>query len=1046
TGTDNTVADNTITNIDIRIDALSLSSYRMFTGLSINNTQLQLTNNRIGDTGAYDAIRLTANGTGDQGVTAVAIRFLSPTGGSITGNEIGGITFDGNLNSTAMGMFIGINVDMNPAPSMEFAVTGNMIGSTTVPDNIRTLSPGMPMNIYPIYTSVNTPAVLNVSGNTVAGIQSAYSGTGASPTFYGIRLSGTAGAAVHHNTITGITAVSPAKMTGIELSTSASGAAAFTISDNNIHGLRLTGTDPVAASLAANSMVTGIYSYGTDAGPTVYGNRIYDLTSGNTFTAATPAAFTTIRGIAITGKYTAYNNLVSLTNGNNTNNCSMTGVVSTGYSTKSDQYIYHNTIYIGGNNGDASNTAPSYVAGRTATNAAMRIKNNLLVNDRSGGGAPGYIFYNALSAPTSNWAQGVSDNNTIVTARVNAIGLWNTNTLDSTQWQTTAGDVHSVFYTTSQVSPANLFVNAAAGNLAIKENARNYVAAKGTTGTGVTADFAGITRSTTAPAAGAYEYEYVPVDNNAPTGLALSATSIEENKPAGSTVGVFTATDPDAGNTFTYSLVSGDGSAGNEAFTITGDALTINFPPDYETQSSYSIRVRATDQGLLYYEKTFTINITDLTEQAPNNAPSGLALSATSIEENKPAGSTVGVFTATDPDAGNTFTYSLVSGDGSAGNEAFTITGDALTINFPPDYETQSSYSIRVRVTDQGTLYYEKIFTITITDLTEQAPNLHAPVITSHGGAASATLNVAENQAAVTTVTATDADAGATITYSLVGNDDDSYFTVNATTGQLVFNAAPDFERPADPDENNMYMVTVQASDGELTAVQRFKVRVSNVNDNAPEFGSYDGDAAVTLKLNEGVTAVGGVWAVDKEPGTAISYSILNDQDGALFSVDPVTGLLVFITAPDYENPADQYASNVYIVTVQASDGELASLQRFKIKIMDVNEGTGRAASHAAGVPETDPAPATDAAKGIKAYPNPVTGRQFTLRISDLQAGKYSLELYSLTGQLVYRRLLEHTGKSISYPVQLPASLTRGMYVLKLAGAGVLHREKLLID
>jgi len=46
----------------------------------------------------------------------------------------------------------------------------------------------------------------------------------------------------------------------------------------------------------------------------------------------------------------------------------------------------------------------------------------------------------------------------------------------------------------------------------------------------------------------------------------------------------------------------------------------------------------------------------------------------------------------------------------------------------------------------------------------------------------------------------------------------------------------------------------------------------------------------------------------------------------------------------------------------------------------------------------------------------------------------------------VCRRMLEYTGKSISYPVQLPASLTRGMYVLKLAGAGVLHREKLMIE
>ena len=51
---------------------------------------------------------------------------------------------------------------------------------------------------------------------------------------------------------------------------------------------------------------------------------------------------------------------------------------------------------------------------------------------------------------------------------------------------------------------------------------------------------------------------------------------------------------------------------------------------------------------------------------------------------------------------------------------------------------------------------------------------------------------------AVTTVTATDPDAGATLTYSIIGGADAAKFTINATTGVLTFVAAPNFEAPTD--------------------------------------------------------------------------------------------------------------------------------------------------------------------------------------------------------------------------------------------------------
>jgi hypothetical protein len=183
---------------------------------------------------------------------------------------------------------------------------------------------------------------------------------------------------------------------------------------------------------------------------------------------------------------------------------------------------------------------------------------------------------------------------------------------------------------------------------------------------------------------------------------------------ANTVVGAFSSTDQDSGNTFTYSLVTGAGSTDNGAFTIVGNQLQINSSPDFETKSSYNIRVRTTDQSGLSFEKALTLSVNDL-----NDAPTDLALSASSVNENVAANTVVGAFSSTDQDSGNTFTYSLVTGTGSPDNGAFTIVGNQLRINSSPDFETQNSYSIRVRTTDQGGLFFEKTLAIGINNINE---------------------------------------------------------------------------------------------------------------------------------------------------------------------------------------------------------------------------------------------------------------------------------------------------------------------------------------
>ncbi|WP_163396690.1 T9SS type A sorting domain-containing protein [Flavobacterium limi] len=99
-----------------------------------------------------------------------------------------------------------------------------------------------------------------------------------------------------------------------------------------------------------------------------------------------------------------------------------------------------------------------------------------------------------------------------------------------------------------------------------------------------------------------------------PTDLALSSTIINENVAANTPVGTLSSTDQDTGNTFTYTLVAGTGDTDNATFSITGNSLRINITPDFETKSSYAIRVRTTDQGGLAFDKEFTITVNNVCE------------------------------------------------------------------------------------------------------------------------------------------------------------------------------------------------------------------------------------------------------------------------------------------------------------------------------------------------------------------------------------------------------------------------------------------------
>ena len=258
-------------------------------------------------------------------------------------------------------------------------------------------------------------------------------------------------------------------------------------------------------------------------------------------------------------------------------------------------------------------------------------------------------------------------------------------------------------------------------------------------------------------------------------------------------------------------------------------------------------------------------------EPPPNTAPSitsngAGATAAVTISENATAVTTV---TATDANAGAVLTYAIVGG---ADASKFTINTTTGVLNFvsapnfeaPTDAGANNIYDVQVQVSD-GELTDTQAIAVTVTNQNE------APTITSNGAGTTAAINVVENSTAVTTVTATDPDAGATRTYAIVGGADSAKFTINAATGVLSFIAAPNFDAPTDVGLNNVYDVQVRVSDGTLTDTQTIAVTVTNQNE-APIITSNGSGATAAISITENITAVTTVTASDPDAGSTRTY------------------------------------------------------------------------------------------------------------------------------------------------------------------------------
>ena len=262
--------------------------------------------------------------------------------------------------------------------------------------------------------------------------------------------------------------------------------------------------------------------------------------------------------------------------------------------------------------------------------------------------------------------------------------------------------------------------------------------------------------------------------NDAPSFTKGANLSVAQNAGAQTVPGWVTAisTGPsdESSQTVTFhTTVTGNPGLFAVAPQIAADG-TLTYTPAPLASGTAIIEVYVTDNGTAANGgvdtsavQTFTISV-----GAVNHAPSDIGLAGTTVIENSTVGTTVGTLSTIDVDGDTVFTYQLIAGIGGDDNGAFAIVGNTLKTSGAFDFETKSSYTIRVQSTDGGGLSTVKVFTITVVDANERPSIDTTPTIMLPDLATKVILPSTVQVSALLTY-ATDSESPSTVGVAITG-------------------------------------------------------------------------------------------------------------------------------------------------------------------------------------------------------------------------------------------------------------------------------------
>ncbi|XP_076064277.1 fat-like cadherin-related tumor suppressor homolog, partial [Oratosquilla oratoria] len=374
------------------------------------------------------------------------------------------------------------------------------------------------------------------------------------------------------------------------------------------------------------------------------------------------------------------------------------------------------------------------------------------------------------------------------------------------------------------------------------------------------------------------------VNDNSPEFVrgAYTAT-VPEDAPLNSIVTKVHATDPDLGvnRRVRYGMV--DSAGGHFEVDAVEGVVSLVKPLDREHRDSYSLTLRASDQGQPALSSTVVLAV--IVGDVNDNAPEFVhTLLNAVVAENTSPGTEVTRVLATSRDVGINaeITYSLLHDTEEEFLGVHPKTG-VVSVTAPLDYERLQQVVVTVLATDGGTppLSATALLNVSITDLNDNVPVFTLPTYTAM------VKEDAPTSTSILQVSANDADCGENgeIEYVLQKGNDNGRFALHPETGVLTLAKQLDREQVSD------YLLTVGATDKGMppnTAVVSVTVTVQDANDNKPVFASSNYSVVVQENRPVGYSIVR-LMATDADAdpnGPPYTWEIIRGNSANAFTVD----------------------------------------------------------------------------------------------------------------------------------------------------------------
>lgn len=421
--------------------------------------------------------------------------------------------------------------------------------------------------------------------------------------------------------------------------------------------------------------------------------------------------------------------------------------------------------------------------------------------------------------------------------------------------------------------------------------------------------------------------------NQSPAFVNVGPFSVAENSAGAAVVGTVTASDPDAGQTLTFSANSNGTGASLFDVSATGQ-ITVKTGAllNFEGTNSYTLGVQVSDNGTPSQSTTtnVVVNLTNVNE-APNFAAGAIARNVIAGSAN---GAVVvgGAVTATDPDAGDSVaSYQIVGGNGTGGG-AFAITNaGVISVADAAQVASTGVFTLQVTATDTFGL------ASSAKDVTINVIINNAPVFNPDTYAFTVLENSVNNTNVGTPLVATDADSGTgdLLTYSITaGNGTGGGAFKISTTGQIAVNDAAQLNFEV----ITSYALTVRATDSfGLFATATVTVDLTNFLE-APNITAGQ---TYTLAENSAAGSVVGIVLATFDATATKSFTITagNGTGSGAFAIDN-NGQLTIADASQINYEA--VVNNRFTLTIQATDttNTLTGTRTVVVNLTNVQEGT----------------------------------------------------------------------------------------------------------